>query len=267
MTFSDDALDRLAPALPWRADWSDVLRRAGELQAGRRVVPRRLRKRRLVLALAVLAAVVIPLVAFAATSDWWFLKFGNAPKPLKAPVLVKEGEWSGHPWQLIAYPSSTDGLCLSVSPKGSTGAGAMGCGPFVGVSRTAGTKSSPDMTITYLAGSGGELPSYIVGPVIESAAEVEIRFANGHTLHIPTFAGPTPLVHINFYATQLSERVTALGNRRLPPPGKARGGTIRRKADVVLIKWLAGLDEDGNVVACLAPAKAKDGISPISDCR
>jgi hypothetical protein len=53
---SDDALDRLAPALPWQADWGDVLQRAGESARGP-VVPRRFTKRRLIIALVVLAAV------------------------------------------------------------------------------------------------------------------------------------------------------------------------------------------------------------------
>ena len=31
--------------------------------------------------------------------------------PTSAPQVVKEGEWDGQPWQLIAYPSATHGLC------------------------------------------------------------------------------------------------------------------------------------------------------------
>jgi hypothetical protein len=83
MTFRDDALDRLAPAIPWQDDWSDVLRRAGEREP-RRVGPRHFLRRRLVIALVVLAAVLIPLAALAAANDWWFLRSGSAPPPTHA---------------------------------------------------------------------------------------------------------------------------------------------------------------------------------------
>jgi hypothetical protein len=243
MTFSDDALDHLAPPLPWQADWTDVLLRAGERRAGR-FVPNGLRKRRFVVALVVLAAMLIPLAAIASTNDWWFFKSGNAPRPLNAPVVVKEGEWSGHPWQLIAYPSSTDGICFVVTPKNSMqSGGAMNCAPFAGVSRTADTKASPDMTITYLSGSGPLLPTYIAGPVIDKAVEVEIRFTNGEDIRLQTFGAPSPLDHIRFYATQVLDNA-------LPR-----------------LKWLAGRDRDGKIVACLAPNTAKDGVSPLKDCE
>jgi hypothetical protein len=253
MTFSDDALDGLAPVLPWQADWSDVLLRAGEGKAGR-VAPRRFRKRRLVVALVVLAAVLIPLAALAATNDWWFLRSGSAPPPTHGPVVVKEGEWSGHAWQMVAYPSVTDGLCISVTPKGgnSMGAGAaMGCGPVVGVSRTRETKKSPDMKITFLSGSGGLLPSYVVGPVIEQASEVEIRFVDGRTLRVPTFAGPAPLEHVRFYATEIPNY----------PLGK------RGDAPSFPFEWIAGRDDTGKLVACLSPKKATGGVSSLSDCH
>jgi hypothetical protein len=253
MTFSDDALDRLAPALHWQADWSDVLRRAGERPEGS-AVPRRLRKRRVAVAFIVLAAVLIPLAALAATNDWWFLSSTNAPRPVSAPVVVKEGEWSGHPWQLIAYLSGTDGLCFSVTAKRAAQSGAVGamnCASFVGISRTKDTKASPDMTITYLSGSApGFLPTYIVGPVIDKAVEVEIRFANGQNMHIPTFGAPAALKHIRFYATQIPD--SAAPKLREESPA---------------FDWIAGLDMDGKVVACLAPTTAKNGISPLSECR
>ncbi|MDP9225277.1 MAG: hypothetical protein M3P18_15825 [Actinomycetota bacterium] len=208
-----------------QADWSDVLRRAGEGEAGR-VVPRRFRKRRLVVAFVVLAAVLIPLAALAATNDWWFFESGTVPKPLSAPVVVKEGEWSGHAWQLIAYPSGTDGLCVSVTPKGRKDVGTMGCSPFVGVSRTAATKASPDMPITYLAGSGPEgRPAYIVGPVIDKASEVEIRFANGQTLRVRTFSAPAPLPADHRPALELGKASRSLERRRGFDRGEAEPRT------------------------------------------
>jgi len=254
MTFPDDALDRLAPALPWQPDWSDVLRRAEESQQ-RRLVPRRLRRRRLVVALVVAAAVLIPLAAVAATNHWWFFESGNAPEPVSGPYVVKEGDWSGHPWQLIAYPSLTDGLCFALTPKNSpSGYGAgMSCAPFAGIARTTETKASPDMTITYMAGSSvpGVLPVNIVGPVIDKAVEVEIHFASGQQLSVPTFAASAPLSHVRFYATEV--------------PDSAFGPNLG--AGFQSPDWVAGLNKDGVIVACLATLTAKDGISPLSDCR
>jgi hypothetical protein len=255
MTYSDDALDRLAPVLSWQADWTDVLRRAGQTQPSRLAQPRRhLRKRRLIIAVVVLVAISIPLAALAAANDWWFLRNTRAPRPLSAPLVLKEAEWGSHTWQMSAYPSGTDGLCVAVTRKDLKDVGAMGCSPFAGSPHTAATKATPDMTISYLSGSDtGGRPLYIVGPVIDKASEVEIRFTNGQTIRVPTFSAPAPLEHIRFYATGLSDTVIS------PSP---------KSAPVSLIpKWLAGLDTEGNIVACLVPARAKDGISPLADCR
>jgi hypothetical protein len=241
MTFDDDILNRLAPALPWEPDWASVLRRAGELELRR---PLQLRgKRRLILALAVLAAVLIPLIALGAANEWWFLKYGGAPTPTSPPVIVKEGNWSGHPWELVAYPTA-DGLCYSVMPAGSKTEGAGSCASFVGVARTNETKKTSDMTITYMSGNGYRLPVWIAGPVIDSASQVEIRFENGKNLRLPTFAAPASLGRVRFYAAPLPTGVS-------PSPPKS----------------IAGLDIDGNVIACLAPATAVDGISPLSACK
>jgi len=257
MTFSDDALDRLAPALLWQGDWTDVLRRAGQTQPSRLVHPRRLlRKRRLMIAVVVLVAISIPLAALAAANDWWFLRNTRAPRPLSAPLVLKEAQWGSHTWQMSAYPSATDGLCVAVTRKDLKDVGAMGCSPFAGSPRTAATKATPDMTITYLSGSDidtGGRPLYIAGPVIDKASEVEIRFTNGQTIRVPTFSAPAPLEHIRFYATGLSDSVISPGPKSAPVP--------------LAPKSLAGLDKEGNIVACLVPAKAKDGTSPLADCR
>ena len=246
MTFDDDILNRLVPALPWQPDWANVLGRAGELELRR---PLQLRgKRRLIVALAVLAAVLIPLIALGAENEWWFLKDRGVPTPTSPAVVVKEGSWDGHPWELVAFPSTTDGLCFSVTPPGSKASGegaAMGCGTFAGIARTNETKATPDMTITFMsAGTGGQLPAYIARPVIDGASQVEIRFENGKNLRLPTFAAPASLGRVRFYATPLPAGVS-------PSP----------------LKSIAGLDNDGNVIACLAPATAVDGISSLSACK
>jgi hypothetical protein len=245
-----DPLERLAPALPWAPDWRDVVARARRPDRARAA----LKKRRLVLALALVGAVAAPFVAYGAANDWWFLSSGASPTPANAPVVVTEGDWSGHAWQLVAYPSTTDGLCFGVTPKSSEGTEGAGiaCAPIAGVARAGETKATPDMTITYLmAGSSGAFPAYVVGPVVDRAAQVEIRFATGRAIQLPTFAGAPLLGRVRFYATALPANV-----RVGPRPG---GGE--------LVDRLRGLDSNGAVVACLVPATADDGISPLSDCR
>jgi len=205
-------------------------------------------RRRLVLAFAVLAAVSVPLAAFGAANDWWFLNNGGAPIPTTAPQVVKEGEWDGQPWQLVAYPSASHGLCVSITPKdsGATGeGGAMSCGPFVGFE----SKASPELTITLLAGGGSaKLPAYIAGPVTEEASVVEVGFPDGNVMRVPTFAGPEPLQHVRFYAAQLPANITPSNFTRVFPT------------------WVAGLDASGAVVACLTPRTARNGISTLSNC-
>jgi hypothetical protein len=200
-------------------------------------------RRRLVFALAVLVCVLIPLVALGAANDWWFFRFGDAPKPVHAPVIVKEGEWSGHAWQLIAYPSSTDGVCYSITPTGSTDEGGLSCAPVVGVPRTPETKPSSDLTITVTASSGtSQLPAYVAGPVVDSAETVEIDYGDGHSLRVTTFPAPESVGHVRFFATPLD----------------AGDGPDK----------VVGFDGNGNVVACLVHGRpVPDGGSPLADCR
>lgn len=247
MTQIDDALERLAPKLPWQPEWSDVLRRAGVQSAARFEVAH---YRRLVLALVVVLVLLIPLAALGAANDWWFFKSSGAPKPLRSPVVVRQGTWSGDPWQLLAYPSATDGLCFSVASTRSASdgtVGSMSCAPFKGIARTTETKNTPDMVITFLSGSApGFLPNYVVGPVIGRASEVEIRFDNGIDLRTSTFDAPEQFGGIRFYATQIPTSVPS---------------------SLITPKWVAGLDNAGDIVACVAPRTAKDGISKLSDCK
>ena len=112
------------------------------------------------------------------------------------------------------------------------------------------------MTITFLSGAAGsELPAYIAGPVIDKASTVEIEFGTGEVLRLPTFSGPASLGHVRFYAAQLPATIA------MPLP---RAGTHKERS---FINKLAGLDSDRNVVACLTPRTALDGVSPLSDCQ
>jgi hypothetical protein len=228
VTSLDEALNELAPGESWQADWDDVLAR---------ISPRRVPRRLLVVAAALAAAVVVPLVALSAVNDWWFFRYGEAPAPAHAPVVVQKGDWSGHRWQLVAYPSADGGLCLSMNPiskKGSYGA-AMECAR---------------LPITYLAGGPTSvLPGYVAGPVIGAAVKVRIGFASGRSVTVPTFGAPAPLDRWRFYLTRAD----------FPP--------TRRRTFPGPIVSVAGLDDHGTVVACLVPATARNGLSPLSDCR
>ena len=221
---------------------------------------RLLTKRRLMLGFAALAAALVPLAALGAANDWWFFQ-DHGPAPVRAPDVMKEGEWSGHPWQLIAYRSGSVGLCVSVTPAGSNAdgsGGATGCAPFVGVP-TAETKGQPKMTITFLGGAAStELPAYIAGPVIDKASTVEIEFGTGEVLRLPAFSGAASLGRVRFYAAQLPATIP------MPQPGQRIQNPTQPWPP---INTLAGLDSDGNVVACLAPRTAVDGVSPLSDCQ
>jgi hypothetical protein len=250
MKAGTDVLDQLAPALVWEGDWADVLERARE----RSVHPRRSRlpsKRRLLVLLALLAAVLVPLAALGAVNGWWFFRAGSAPAPANAPVVVREGVWSGRAWQLIAYRSRTDGICFSLTPKGSEATGsssALTCAPLVGVPRTADTKGSADLTITFLSGAASNLlPAYVVGPVVEEATSVEIRFVNEEVLRVPTFEAPTSIGDVRFYAAQLSRSA-----------GSRAASRVER---------LTGFDDAGNVVACLVPRTLDNSGPSLADCR
>jgi hypothetical protein len=146
--------------------------------------------RRLMLALALPAVVLVSLAALVAANRWLLeddapipVRVSDAPTPVGASDLVKEGEWSGHRWQLIAYRSRTHGLCFSVTParwKAGGSGSATSCAPFVGGPRTAEIRGASEMTITILGGAAGpELPAYVACPVIDKASTVEIRFGTG----------------------------------------------------------------------------------------
>jgi len=261
MTLGRDPLDRLAPALPWEANWSDVLDRVGEQRPSRSRALAFLSGPRLLLALVLLVALLIPLAALGAAKQHWFWWEVHGPTPVTAPNVVKEGEWSGHPWQFVAYRSASYGLCWSISPKnsganGETG-GALGCGPIEGVPRTKATKAAPDAQILYAGGgTTSQLPAFIAGPVIDTATQVAIQFEKGEVLRVPTFSGPDSLGSVRFYATEAPTSIF-----RPPRRGATGAPSLFRPLE------LAGLDDDGNVVACLVPATARGGISPLTDCQ
>ena len=241
---SDDialALDALVPVFEnERGDWERVIRDA------RRSDPRRrLPARPIVVLAALLAAILIPLVAVAASQEWWFFRFDGAPSPATPVAVVQEGVWDGKPWQLLAYRSTTDGICFGITPTNShpgEGAG-MNCDQIDGVPRTADSKPYARHGITFLEVSASELPTYVAGPVVYRAAEVAIHFDDGTVVRTPTFAAPESLGSaIRFYVVRLPSND--------PQP---------------LIDKLVAFDADGHIVACLTTAMLEGGV-PLSAC-
>ena len=256
MSFDDDVLDRLAPALPWEPDWADVLGRADEREWHRWPRPRG--KRRLIVALAALVAVLVPIVAVGAANDWWFLRVGGPFAPAGTPVVVQQSTWDGYAWQLVAYVSTRGDLCFGVVPAGSepvTSSGAIACSPFVGITRADQTTEGEPLALTYLSGgfgTGDRHHDYIAGPVVDGASQVEIRLVAGQVLRLPTFPAPASVGNVRFYTGLLPADVSI---PRAPGPFSQ------------VVASIAGLDGDGNVVACLVLSAAVDGVSPLSACR
>jgi hypothetical protein len=232
-----DELGKLSPFPSSVAgDWQEVLRRADAQSSLGRTPPhsrvwrqalRALAKRRVVVVLAGLVAVIVPVIALGAANDWWFFTYGSAPTPRSAPVVVKHGVWNGHPWDLDAYRSGTNGLCFALKATDSNEGAGMGCVTFVGIARTNQTQPGPELTITFASHGGNRrFPAYIVGPVIAAASKVKIQFPDGQVLRVPTFAAPRSLGRVRFYVTPLP-------------------------AHEFVPKWVAGLDAHGRIVACI----------------
>jgi hypothetical protein len=246
----------VAPFDDEKRDWDDVLRRADEPghhphRVAGRMRPRGSSRRRIVLfALVAVAAVAIPLLAVAASKDWWFLAHGALPKPTSSPVVIKVERWGASEWQVVAYPSETDGICFGITPIRGSVAAVMGCAPLRGIARTSHTKPTPDLTITFLASFNTSGISYIVGPVVATATHVEVVLRDGQHVHLPTFSAPPPLTNVRFYASQIRMPRQRPVVRSRPPIAK-----------------LIGLDRHGKVVACLVPAHDGNKPEPLSDCR
>ncbi len=236
------ALDSLVPRFESeRGDWARVLREAHGTSRRRRRPTRRI-----VLLVAIIAAILVPLVAVAASHEWWFFRFdGSAPPPATPVVVVKEGVWDGKAWQLVAYRSTTDGICFGITPTNSrAGEGAgLNCDQIDGVPRTAESKPYARHGITYLEVSSSELPSHVAGPVVDQAIEVAIHFDDGTVVRTPTFAAPESLGSaIRFYLVRLNA---------VQPPS---------------IEKLVGLDAAGHIVACLTTPMPESGVQ-LSACE
>jgi hypothetical protein len=251
-------LDELVPRFDnERGDWSRVVAdaRAREPVAisvhTHNVTSERPRSRRwltrrriAVIAIAVVA-VATPLIA-AASQDWWFLRFvGSVPEPITDVMVVKTGEWNDQPWKLFAYVSaegelSAGGeLCYGLETSATGRGGSLACAPVEGVPHTESTKQSAPLTITFLAASSVGVPAFVLGPVIDTADEVEIHLASGEVIRTPTFDAPDELGSIRFYATQVPD---------------------------FDLQKLIGIGHDEEIVACMVVPTPEGGV-PLSACR
>jgi hypothetical protein len=218
-------LDDLAPRQGFADDWSDVLERANVREAGASGPV--WRRRKWLLLAAVVAAVLVPVAAFRAD---------HGLHPVTEPVVVQTGTWDGKRWQLVvsrfAGNGIHDGYCDSVMPYGSPPAtssgGGGGCGGFI--ARPADAPDGP-AGINFGSAESLGLPYWAAGPVVDTAAKVEIHFRNGDALRVPTYAVPESFGHVRFYVTPIPEVPESSGQF----PVK-----------------VVGLDKDDAVVACAA---------------
>jgi hypothetical protein len=221
-------LDDLAPAQEDLPAWEDVLDRAGVEVAQRARRP--LWKRSWIVLTAVLIAVLVPLAAIGSEENWWFLREeGMGPKPATDVVVVKSGTWNGYDWELVAYVSSTGGICYGIQPTRlgkPTAGGNLSCGPS--------TISGSEAALGW--GKGEQLTPYVIGAVSEKAEQVEIYFTGGQVVRTPTIAAPKALgSRVRFYATPFPSGVDF--------PGKSLSDPVEK---------FIGLDGEGKIVACLA---------------
>jgi hypothetical protein len=104
--------------------------------------------------------------------------------------------------------------------------------------------------------------------------------ASSSTEERPTTSQPLPSSRCilgprstTFWATTAATPRTAVTSAlshatRSSPASHVPTRSIENQPQPLLpINTLAGLDRDGNVVACLAPRTAVDGFSPLSDCQ
>jgi hypothetical protein len=95
-----------------------------------------------------------------------------------------------------------------------------------------------------------DYPSWIAGPVVDSAKTVMIRFRNATALRVPT-SKQVQLGKVGWYG--------AIRFFAAPLPQK-----IVNPLDIASV---TGFDAHGNVVACSVLAKQAAGFTPLSACK
>ena len=210
-----ELLNRLVPPTVERPDWERVLADADvhDGETGRPALRTWQRKRWPLIAVTMLVLLVVaPLTALAVSQGWWFFSASGLPTPISRVTVVATGTWNQVPWTLTAYRSSTDGVCLALTPRAPSNAhgvgAAMSCDQIAGVPSTPQSKRYTPHRISYLMaagnGNGTGFPGYITGHVVESAHTVEIVLADHTVIKVDTIGAPSALQSkIRFYIAQL----------------------------------------------------------------
>jgi hypothetical protein len=263
------ALDAYVPAFEAaEGNWQAILSAASvpasvspPLRASRRTRRHLLRRRNVLVALVVVA-IVAPLAAVAA-NRWWFLRAG-LPHPTKQPNVVTRGSWSGHQWELVAYPSKGYGLCWGITFPGHTprirpGIGqsyssgmavhgvddGMGCGAIVGLRHW----NPADLPTVMFESDGTNEPGYptwIAGAVAASATHAVIRWRTGKAIRVRTFATPVAGYRVRLFATPVPQSLSPF----------------------FALTSISGINQRGQVVACFnAKVVSTNGVYPLSYCK
>ena len=142
-----ELLNRLVPPTVERPDWERVLADADvhDGETGRPALRPWQRKRWPLIAVTMLVLLVVaPLTALAVSQGWWFFSASGLPTPISRVTVVATGTWNQVPWTLTAYRSSTDGVCLALTPRAPSNAhgvgAAMSCDQIAGVPSTPQSK-------------------------------------------------------------------------------------------------------------------------------
>lgn len=192
--------------------WESILEEAGVHQTGP------IRQRLLsVLALAAIAAAVIVGVA-AAVDGRWFLR-PNTPKPTTAVDSVTGGTVSDTQWQLKAFISDSEGLCVVID-TGDNGGESCGLSVKGGpLSKSGG--STNDLVGYAAAGLPGTGSAVIAGPAAANVDHVTVVLNTGRAFDAPTVPAPAAMHStIRFYAVAVPNDKYATSIRAFDSDGR-----------------------------------------------
>lgn len=195
-----------SPQVDDRRDWQRVIDDAGAVASVTYPPIFRLAYRRYVKVVAAIALLVLTIAipALAVTRQWIFSDHG--PIRTSRDFTVTSGTTEGFAWNLLAFTSSNDGLCLAIATSSNKSIGG-GCGAEVsGESVTPeSTNQNSSQSVGYVITSLPETTSEIVyGPVAEGVAIVTIRLESGKEVSPRIIAAPAGLdTTISFYAASL----------------------------------------------------------------
>lgn len=229
-------LERLVPPVADSGDWDGLMREArcgqgpGQRARATRLRGLGVRGRRVgaVVLVGVVAAVAV-LPAFAVVNDWWFFGAGS-PSPVGQVVVVRTGTTDGIGWTLAAFVSEQDGVCVALTPTGSTGAGVEACGSGIrgepnlgsGVEGGGHWVGFVQATLTDSVG-----PS-VFGPTADGVAQVDVELDDGRLVAATVVHGPARLAApIDFYVVEIPRGASVVAVL-----ARDKNGTLLERRDV-----------------------------------